>query len=797
MQTIGGLSISNSHAVYFPDLYSPFPGIQLGQMLKCECQTFEVCMLNTQTLYLQVMSENGAPQISVPRPSLPALNFAPVVQDGDLYNFAIPLGSFDGQIVLELSQGGTTLTSSPIRVKDSFDPACHTLFEWRSECLAQGIDYTLDPNFIQQIYVPTRYLRPTAPGTSTYNATKDSAGFYDFCSSDFDEVWTVALDEIPDWLVVVLEKAVLNSTFRLNGADFFSRSGIQLGERRCCHHQGLMRMIPRDNPFTVVECCINDFTGFVQKPQAQINCNSAGMNPVIDTRGSSDADNNIIDASSTGITYIYQFGVNYYATIDATSDPTLAGSWTYLSGANTSADFFAELVPYITLPAGGFAGYFELDCAALDFLGLEFMSIVVTIQDSDAGSVSNGVICVIACDTADPECPVPDLSQSTQADINMINITNLGSVDLDGNPIHNSPDYNFVHTFTDGPCGSPPSVPIFTVSGVGGSAALTFSGWHPTIAGNLVLQGNVMALFSGGMDAAGYTFDKEAVVFELLSGGLNVGGEWCLSSTVTHIPTNCSDSTELTIISDLLLVEFAGTWVGWTPSLQTSSRTGLARYDNQNGAFGFGTVGSEISANRYYLEGNVALAQAQGAAVALDSLAGIQSQINNFIDNDRVYHGLYNIDNTGLQSYADTYLDWDGVGINSFVRIRWAAAVNFGITGGFGGGVLVRMLWESGGTGVLAGETLASTIQEVQRFPLGGGGITLTAGGNDPSDATPPLHEANIQPGGTPHAFTVGGSPTQVVINSLVEGTYYVKFKTTSSSGYENTAIASFTVFEV
>ena len=786
MQVINSTYISNAQGIYFPEFYSTFPDRVNEDMIKCNCQDFEQAFVFSDVLYLQVHTEG------IPRIEIGPDTYNPTASDNNNYNFVIPLSSYAGQTISlnlispPVSGFAINTFSNPFYVK-SFDDGCTILLEWRSECESMGIDYTLDPNFLSSIRIPLRFIRPSGNDISSMNITKDSFGRWNFCSSDLDEQWTMATMEMPDWMHQVVRKAMNNSYFAINGAEFFSRTGFRFTERRCCYYQGESTLIPKDSNWAVNNCCVNQFSGFVQPPQSQIACNTPSTPPnvAIDTRGSSDSDNNIITSSSTGVSYIYNFGGVYYVEIPANLDPSIPASWTYIGGSGTLTEFLANIVANITLPVGGFAGYFEFDCVALQNLGIENMSIGVTVNDD--GVASRNATCVVSCDMAEVECPIPSLANSTQPDLNNITITNVGTTNNLGAAIHNDPDYNYIHTFYAGPCGTL-STPYFTVSGVGGTSSLTFSNWNLGI--NATAQTNVMALFSGGMDAAGYTFDKEAVVIALQEQGFSAGGDWCVISDVIHVD-GCSDSTQLDIAGGLILFQHAYQVQGITPTTQNSSLTGLATYHNENGQYSYINVNTQIAADIYFMEGDIGLLQADGSATTLDSTSGLYGDFFDYINDDRVYHSMALDGNNTIDTFANAYYEWDN-GNSSSVRLRFQVQPPIVE---FAGNVIVRNLFEATGAGPLGSETIGSFSFTVLKYPLNGGGINIT-GSDDPSAGTAGAQVVSLLAGGTPQAFTNPAGLT-VSVTAPTQGTYYVLVDVVTTSGLPLQLVSGFTMINI
>lgn len=787
MQVINDTYISNAQGIYFPEYYSTFPGRLNEDMIRCACKDFEQSFVFSDTLDLQINT------IGTPRIEINGDVYNPVSSANNNYNFSIPLTTYAGLtirinlIVPPVSGASVDVFSYPFYVKRQ-DDGCTALLQWRSECESMGIDYTIDPEFLSSIRIPLRYIRPSASDTTAYNSTKDSSGTWNFCSSDLDENWTLAADSMPDWMHQIVRKAFQNSYFAINGAEFFTQSGFRFTERRCCLYQGEATMIPKDSDWAVKNCCNNSFTGFVQPPQAMIACDTTATPPnvAIDTRGSVDSDNNVINSTSP-ISYIYNFGGIYFVEISAGSDPTVNGSWTYIGGSGTEADFQSNIVANISIPTNGFAGYFEFDCVALENLGLINMSVNVSINQN--GVLSSGANCTLTCSGVEEECPVPSLSTSDQTDIENITISNLGSVDNLNNPIHENTDYIFTHTYVPGTCGTL-AIALFSVSGIAGSSSLAFSNWHPSI--NAAAKTAIEAEFSGGMDASGYTFNKRAVVIAMVEEGFSAGrGDWCITSDAINSLTQCSASTTLDIASELYLYQYAFQTEGLSPTLQTETRTGIATLRNETGGYGYTDVATQVSANTFYLEGDIALGEADGTAVTLDSSTSIYSDEFDYINDDRVFHSQTFTGNNGLETYASAYIEWDS-GNNSFLRTTFLVTPPIDETPSNGGGIVVSAGMQSSGTGPLSGLVLDTVSQTVMRYAVGGGGLTIT-GTDDPSAATAGPQTVSLVTGGTAHPFTPA-TDISLVVNSIVEGTYYILIESTTTSGLTLQHVSAFTI---
>lgn len=399
MQVINNISVSNAHGVYFPDLYSPWANMVMEDGILCTCDDFLQTFVSTDTIYVQVQTPTQ-PRIEV---NGVVFNITTGSLPDDIYNIPVSLAQFAGQIIqLRLIIPGLLNPDNVFLSHRMFVQAvrdnCHALLEWRSECEAQGIDYTTDPNFINRMWVPIRYIRPSLPDTTTYNAVKNSSGYWDFCSSDLDEVWTVAIKEVPDWMLQIISKAVNNSSFWINGTEYFSIGGIRATERRCCLRQAEIQVSPKQADNSVIDCCINDFSGFQPVSTAVISCATPpqGVNTVVvDTRGALESNGATITAASSNVTYLFQMGTEYYVSIAADADPTLPASWNYLGGAGTSGEFNTNIVGNITIPVGGFAGYFEIDCAGLTAIGVTALNISMSVNDGV--STSSNAACTVTC----------------------------------------------------------------------------------------------------------------------------------------------------------------------------------------------------------------------------------------------------------------------------------------------------------------------------------------------------------------------------------------------------------------
>lgn len=798
MPEINQVSIANSQGVYFPRLYSPFSDRTLEDVLYCDCKKEYQCFLSSDFLRFQVQSFGANPFVTVNGDV-----YNPVTSFDNKFNFNIPLVLYEnGLINVQLFKSGfgsnTLIDETGLMKVIAPEDDCRTLLlEWRSECEAQGVDYTISDTFLNCLRVPMRFFRPAPNDNEVLNQTKGPDGRYRVCSSDLDELWTFAVAGIPDWMHQVIRKAYLNTTFRINGVDFVRGTSFRKTERRCCNYLGEGSFIPKDSDNAADNCCIGEPFEFVAKPIAQINCDATPTvsDFVIDTRNSTDSDGNPITSGNADIRYLYDFGGKYIAEISGNLDPTLPASWSLLFSPNGDVTSFnTDVVGNISLPAGGFAGYFEISDDFLVDCGLQNASISIVIVDDDIAS-SNAVCVISADESASLECPIPSLLSSDLTDNENVQITNQGSTEsIGGTPIENNPDYSFSHAYAPGMCGGGPAINLFTVSGIGGSTSLSFTGWHPSINGTA--QALIMAEFSGGMGLTGYTFDKTAVIQHMLDIGFNPGGTWCLTSTVTNTNTTtgpCTDSTQLQLNGELVLFQHAYITNGVTPTSQ--SNTTLSHFSaTENGSFNSATPGvsTEIPFTLWRVEASLSPNIADGSLTTTNTLSGYSNAFD-FINDEKVFYGVLAGYASGLETYTSLYQQWDATQ-SSFVRARFQAQPPIGQSGT---GTTVRSILDIGGVGGISGETFLSSTQQVERFPVGGGGIVLS-GNDDPCAGTADPVTANIAAGGTPHPFTVNpGDGGSIIVTGLVEGTYYVKIRYVTSGGLIIENIAAFTMLEI
>lgn len=803
---VNGISVSKASGINFPFIQSLWDGVGISNGYYCDppSESFTQRFYTTDTLYFQVKLDTFAlTYVSINADQYPAYQVDTV---NNIFSFQIPLSGYpDSTIVINIHAQGITNPgvdilgqSLPIEVIQPIEDCPLALLEWRNSCPAMGIDYSLDPAFYNRMRVPLMRIRPSNADQTEIKLTKSSSGLWEFCSSDLDEVYIFTTAPIPDFMHQIIRKALQHEEFLVNGAQFIQKNPFRKILQDNALYLGEAELIPVNQPYKVDLCCDQGAT-FSIPPSAALACDTpaaAADHFAIDTRASRDGTGMLITAATPNVRYVYNFSSIYFAEISNGTDPTNIANWSFLAGSGTAAEFETNIVNNISLPPGGFAGYFEVAEAALTALGLSLLNVSATIFENNISGGSG--TCIVTTASGDPECPIPSLSSSDFSGLPLVRISNEGSLDNENpaNLINGDPNYTFTHTWFSEPCPAFPPLgfQLFTVSGVGGSSTLNFTNWHPSIlaAGQPVIE----ALFSGGMGGTGYTVDKQQLVQTLIGSGLTPpGGNWCVKSTVTHNPTSCQGTTEINVPGAVALLNHAAIFLGTTPLGDTNTTIGIASYANQNGQFGSGDIGPEIANSDFWLEGDIALQSAVGNQTTLDTdtvtlqLTGVGYTA---ALNTNVFVAMKIRDNQGIRCYTSFYSRWDNATDSNYVRPRWAAFPVAGLTNG-GTDLLLRPSYDAGGTGFLAGETLQGFTTELRRYALSTDPDIIMTGNEDPEAAGASPLVASLDPAGTVVA-TTNPSGIQIVHAAPQNGIYMCKWVLTTTSGLTIEHIQSATV---
>lgn len=789
---INGVSVSRASGISFPFLQSVWDntGIANGYYCDPESAIFTQTYLSSDSIYFQVKVDSLATTfVSIGTNTYNAYQVDTV---NKLYNFLIDLAPFEDETIeINIHVQGITNpgidilgTSQPIRVIAPHTGCPLALVEWRNDCPAMGINYAIDTSFYNRMRVPLLRLRPAAGDNERLEIEKSSAGKWKFCSSDLDEIYSFTTWELPDWMHQVLRKALQHSDFRVNGAQFVKQSPFRKIQQVNALWLGEAELIPVNQPYKVGLCCNNN-TVFIVPPNAQLACDTTAQNPdhfAVDSRLSRDNTGLLITSTTANVRYIYNFHGIYFASIENGTDPTNIASWSYLAGSGSAAEFKTNIVDNIALPIGGFAGYFEIPETVLTALGLTSMNITLTLIQDSIGSQS--AVCIATAQSGDPECPIPSLALSDFSATPVMRISNEGSTDSEVpvNNINQNSDYLFTHVWISAPC-TAVELPLFTIKGLGGSASLTISGYHPSI--NPASYTAIEGAFSGGMGGTGYTFNKVDLVTILSQAGLAPpGGEWCIKSTVTHQPTKCSTTTEIAVPGGVEIVGASGMNHIYTPTGSAGARIGLNTYSNADGqTLATIAVITEIASYVVYMEGDIESGNAVGNLNTLDSnnfslqmLLEYQTALDT-----NVFFGLLITDKSGLMSYSNSYTRYASNPVHgTFIQV---GSSSYPDTELVAGGLIFKPEFYASITGDLSNETIQNVNFNLYHFPPSSPGLITISGTDDPEGATASPHTVNLNTGSATIVVTTNPSGLHQIHANPVDGEYYGVWEITTSSG--------------